>query len=74
MSSQEKNKNKAQDTPAKAPATALVVTPNPAFSGTRGGIVFKDGQGEASPELAREVAATYGYQIIAPAASTGGEK
>ena len=52
-------------------ATRTIRTPDPGFSGTRAGVIFRDGRGEVDPDDAAALAyfARHGYAIGAPSPS-----
>ena len=52
--------------------TRTITAPDPGFSGTRAGVVFREGRGEVDADDAAALAyfARHGYPVDTPAAST----
>jgi hypothetical protein len=55
-------------------ATRTISTPDPGFSGTRAGVVFRDGQGEVDASDAPALAyfARHGYPVDTPSPARRG--
>jgi hypothetical protein len=55
-------------------ATRTITTPDPGFSGTRAGVVFRDGQGEVDTDNAPALAyfARHGYPVDTPSPARRG--
>lgn len=55
-------------------ATRTIATPDPGFSGTRAGVVFRDGRGEVNAGDAAALAyfARHGYPVDTPAPARRG--
>ena len=55
-------------------ATRTISTPDPGFTGTRAGVVFRDGRGEVEADDASALAyfARHGYPVDSPRARRGG--
>lgn len=53
-------------------ATLAIGTPDPGFSGTRAGVVFRDGRGEVDADNAAALAyfARHGYAVDVPSTPT----
>ena len=55
-------------------ATRTITTPDPGFSGTRAGVVFRDGRGEVDGDNAPALAyfARHGYPVDTPSPARRG--
>jgi hypothetical protein len=55
-------------------ATRTIATPDPGFSGTRAGVIFRDGRGEVDSDDASALAyfARHGYPVDTPAPARRG--
>ncbi len=56
-------------------ATRTISTPDPGFTGTRAGVVFRDGRGEVEADDASALAyfARHGYPVDTPAPARRGK-